>query len=719
MGVDSAGAWHTAERVRAAIAAKEASRSDSLQLAVAELALGRPDRARELAGPMAEPGSASTPAVLAILGHAEFGVGNFRRAGQLFALVADAVDGAERGVFSARAGVALEQAGLQSEATRYYRRAAVLVPRISGWLAIREARGTEETIRALSLLRRAPPEAGVPASEVRGALYLGVGDTVRALAAYATAGNWAAATELAFSLGDTATGRLHAFRALESDDTSAVRIGLLHTLNGLPRPTGHDAYVVASAHRRLGELDEAISLLEALTAAGDTSAATLRRLGDLLSSRGQRRDALRVFERALSAEAEGSADDDFALAEYRRARLLTQVGRASDGYKALESFAEGRAWHGSAPYALYLVADWHRRGRRQSVADSLFARVAAKWPRSTYAGRARMTLAGSALARRDTVEAMGWYLAEARSNTTDRRAAQYFHADLLNRTGDSLAADGEWRRLAREDSLGYYGLVARRALELDEPVYAPGATHPPNGEVSQTLERLDLLHLTFLDDEAQEALRYQLAREDLSGDETLALAEGLIERGWVQEGVNLGWRVARERTLNDPRVLRVIFPWPLRSLIEQEAAEHGVDAYLLAGLIRQESNFRPAVISRAGARGLTQLMPSTASGLARRHGIPWDRRYLTSAELNLHLGTSHLAALLRTYDGDVIPALAAYNAGGRPVARWLRYPEAKDPIRFVERIPYVETRGYLRTVLRNRSLYRGLYPATSSSSGAP
>jgi len=668
---------------------------------------------------MVEPIEAASPALLAVLGNAEFGVGNFGRAGQLFALVADAVDGMERGVFSARAGVALELAGLQSEATRYYRRAAVLLPRISGWLAIREARGTEETIRALSLLRRAPPEAAASASEVRGTVYLAAGDTVRALAAYSTAGSWAAATELAFSLGDTATGRLHAFRALESDDTSTVRSGLLYALGELPRPTGHDAYVIASAHRRLGELDEAIGLLESMAAAGDTSAATLRRLGDLLSSRGKRRDALRVFERTINTEVEGSANDDVALAEYRRARLLIQIGRASDGYKVLEEFAERRAGHSRAPYALYLVADWHRRGKRQAVADSVFALVATNWPRSTYGGRSRMTLAASALARRDTAEATEWYLVEARANTADRRAAQYFHADLLSRTGDSLAADGQWRRLAREDSLGYYGLVARRALGLDEPAYAPCEKHAPNGDVSRTLDRLDILRLTYLHDETQEALRYQLAREDLSGDETLALAEGLIERGWVQEGVNLGWRVARDRTLNDPRVLRVIFPWPLRSLIEQEAAEHEIDPYLLAGLIRQESNFRPAVISRAGARGLTQLMPSTASGLARRYGIPWDRRYLTSAEMNLHLGTSHLAALLRTYDGDVIPALAAYNAGGRPVARWLRYPEAKDPVRFVERIPYVETRGYLRTVLRNWSLYRGLYPPTPSSARAP
>jgi soluble lytic murein transglycosylase len=76
----------------------------------------------------------------------------------------------------------------------------------------------------------------------------------------------------------------------------------------------------------------------------------------------------------------------------------------------------------------------------------------------------------------------------------------------------------------------------------------------------------------------------------------------------------------------------------------------------------------------------------------------------------MHLGARHLATLLKSYDGKVVPTLAAYNAGSRPVARWLRYPEAADTVQFVERIPYVETRGYIRAVLRNRSLYRALYP---------
>ena len=188
------------------------------------------------------------------------------------------------------------------------------------------------------------------------------------------------------------------------------------------------------------------------------------------------------------------------------------------------------------------------------------------------------------------------------------------------------------------------------------------------------------------------------------------MAEALIARGWTSEGIRLGWRAASTLTLGDPRVVRVIFPWPMRDLIEAEATEFGADPYLLAGLIRQESSFTPDATSRAGAQGLMQLMPPTAAGLARRLGVEWDQRLVVVPDANLHLGVAHLTALIRSYDDELAPAIAAYNAGGRPVSRWLRYPEASDSFLWVERIPYVETRGYVRTVLRNRELYRALYP---------
>jgi soluble lytic murein transglycosylase len=86
--------------------------------------------------------------------------------------------------------------------------------------------------------------------------------------------------------------------------------------------------------------------------------------------------------------------------------------------------------------------------------------------------------------------------------------------------------------------------------------------------------------------------------------------------------------------------------------------------------------------------------------------------WLTVPDLNLHLGAAHLAALLRRFRGRVEVAVAAYNAGAAPVSRWITRPGAEDPDQFIEQIPFPETRGYVRAVLRNRDLYRALY-ATS------
>jgi soluble lytic murein transglycosylase len=235
----------------------------------------------------------------------------------------------------------------------------------------------------------------------------------------------------------------------------------------------------------------------------------------------------------------------------------------------------------------------------------------------------------------------------------------------------------------------------------------PRTSSPRSIEI---LEQVNFLRAAGFGEEEDALVGTVVAQPPGSPHEWLDVAEGLTQLGRTADAVRLGWRAASALTLNDPRVIRVIFPWPLRDAIEAEAREFGVDPYLLAGLIRQESAFRVKVVSRAGAQGLMQLMPPTAQDVARRLGVEWDRSLLHVADANLHLGASHFAGLLKRYDGAVIPALAAYNAGGTAVRRWLRFPEARDRALFVERVPYRETRGYLRTVLRNRALYRALYP---------
>lgn len=702
--LDTTGWWHKAGALRRPVADRHASVSEVLQLAEAELGLGRPDRAMKLLQTAVPTDSLGARGWL-LLGTAALVAGNPATAAPALLESAAGLHGTLRGVVLTRAAEAYRLVGADSVAVGLYREAGALLPPIAGWLAVREAAVTRDPARALRLLRRAPPEAAFDAARVRAATLLASGDSARALLSLLRAEAWGPALNVATALNDPVSARRAAYAAALADDTALVRQAVRAIESGLAPTTQRECFVAAAGLNRVGRTREAIRLLQNAAARGDTSAALLRRVGDLLSSLGARRDAVDTYARAMR-----QSGPDAQLAAYRRARLMTRLRPAADGYAALVAFADQHPEHDDAAVAMYLVADWERDRGRQMAADSLLAELSERWPTARYASRARLALAQAALAAADTMTATAWYRAEVDAGAVQADAAQHFLADLARSAGDSVTAHALWRELASTDPVGYYGTVASAALGGAGPSFPPPPPLPENEAAARTLERIDLLQAVLLTEEADTVVRRQLRRREFPDDELLALAAGLIERGWTAEGVRLGWKAAATRTLSDPTVVRLVFPYPLRAMIEREAREHGLDPYLLAAVIRQESVFRPAVMSHAGARGLMQLMPATAKDLARRAGVAWDPRYLSSAEANLHLGATHLAALLRQYDGRVVLALAAYNAGGRPVSRWLRYPEASDPVRFVERVPYVETRGYLRAVLRNRALYRALYP---------
>ena len=136
---------------------------------------------------------------------------------------------------------------------------------------------------------------------------------------------------------------------------------------------------------------------------------------------------------------------------------------------------------------------------------------------------------------------------------------------------------------------------------------------------------------------------------------------------------------------------------------------------LVAALIRQESLFDPGATSSAGARGLMQVMPDLGKKVARSLGYEgWDPVLLYQGDANLEIGTVHLKELLEA-QGNVVEVLAAYNAGGHRVVRWKTRLGAEDPELLAERIPFVETRDYVRIIQRNRALYRALYAWAEAS----
>ncbi len=140
-----------------------------------------------------------------------------------------------------------------------------------------------------------------------------------------------------------------------------------------------------------------------------------------------------------------------------------------------------------------------------------------------------------------------------------------------------------------------------------------------------------------------------------------------------------------------------------------ERAEKGVDPYLVHSIIRQESLFQTDALSRAGAVGLMQLIPSTGEETARRLGIHAFRRGdLLKPALNVRLGTAFLSGLLKRYDGDFLRAVAAYNAGPKAVETWWK-EAGGDQALFLEKIAYAETRAYVRRVFATLLRYYRIY----------
>jgi soluble lytic murein transglycosylase len=157
------------------------------------------------------------------------------------------------------------------------------------------------------------------------------------------------------------------------------------------------------------------------------------------------------------------------------------------------------------------------------------------------------------------------------------------------------------------------------------------------------------------------------------------------------------------------RFWQLAFPFPYRSLIERHSRRRGLDPFLVAGLIRQESEFNPRAVSPAKAYGLMQVMPSTGRRLARTLRLRYRASLLFQPDYNLRLGTYYLRKLLDEYGGRVEPALAAFNAGNSRVDVWLEWYKYREPEEFLETIPLTETRGYVQSVLRNAEVYRRLY----------
>jgi len=162
--------------------------------------------------------------------------------------------------------------------------------------------------------------------------------------------------------------------------------------------------------------------------------------------------------------------------------------------------------------------------------------------------------------------------------------------------------------------------------------------------------------------------------------------------------------------LQIPALEKVIYPYPHRAIIEKYSAQYGVDPLLVVAVIREESKFLPQSESRKGAKGLMQLMPTTARSIAQSIG---DKTYsdddLLNPEKNIQYGTWYLASLEKEFSQNTSLVIAAYNAGRGHVQEWIKAGQIDPSNLLQETIPFKETRDYVGRVLNSYQKYMTLY----------
>ncbi len=647
----------------------------------------------------------------ALLARARLERGRPQAAADAEAALASAGEGADLGERLVLLARALDRADRLDSAAAVYRRAAMRLPAAADWLTLRAAGLTRDPEARAVLLAGVALPAAAPRVPWTDAL------------ARERSGDLAGAARLYDSLGATLTGLLlRAREARDPADRERLRADLFTAL----RPRLGEA----DSRRAIGLLDSAFAphrpvdeLLIARRAAavglheraatGFARGASTNLLtdgdritwGQTLARLGRHAEAIRQFERV-----KGSRQ---AEARYQRARSLLRLGRRVPALSALRALlTEGRD-SAIAATAGYLLANLHEDARDDAEARRIYREVARRYPATSFGPRAAFQAALITFLQGNhaTAEREFAALALRLGRRGEGTAALYWAGRAAAAGGADAPARRHWESLLEKYPDSYYVIPAAQRLNVPVPE-PPGEGAPLTGsEFALALDRAELLERLGLDFEAR-LERELVARQAERSITSLAeAARAFAARGHSGRALRLAQRALDRGAPLDGRLARLLYPLPVAHELAEEAQRVAVDPLLAAGLIRQESGFDPMARSVADARGLMQVVPSLGAVLARREQLSgWDPVLLYQPDLNLHFGLTHLAGVLRQYE-RVEHALAAYNAGGTPVRGWLALTGTRaDPEVFIERIPYVETRDYVRIVLRNREIYRILYP---------
>ncbi len=538
--------------------------------------------------------------------------------------------------------------------------------------------------------------------------------------AYAASGQTAKAAETLGNIYYTMPG------ATEADAAYAE----LRKLPSVPPPTVAQlktrAEALISRHRYADAADEYRSLVNAT---GPDERPKMRlALADALHRGGRNRDAKQELDSLGTLSAELNAQRLYLLGQvafaandndtfYRTVDELRQVDPTSlwleqallsaanlhlvhhEYDQALDAFREAQQRFPDGPRASYVhwKAAWLtlRQGRNEDAKKAFEEQIAlypsgGETPAALY-WRAR-------LAEEDNQFAM----ARAFYQKLSDRYRNFYYAELARQRLKSLPAAG--------DATTQYAL-----LDRIPPLDSSGKvtdSDPPADELH--VQNAELLANGGLVDFAVRELQ-AAASTDGGSWAPAETAQLYVETGHYDRAIEYMKHSAPNYfALDIPDLPRkyweALFPKPYWADLKRSSAANGLDPYLVASLIRQESEFNPVAVSRANAVGLMQLLPKTGKLVAKESKLKrYNPSQLYTPAVNMQIGTRYFRGMVDKFGGSFEYALAAYNAGSDRVNEWLAQGKYRDPQEFVESIPFTETREYVQAILRNASVYKQLY----------
>jgi soluble lytic murein transglycosylase len=439
----------------------------------------------------------------------------------------------------------------------------------------------------------------------------------------------------------------------------------------------------------------------------------------------KRDDSQHLFESILqnqSASVEAKAQTLYFLAEIARDKDDGQKNR--DYVAQLRTLAPESTWMSDA---LLSAGNMYLLRRDYETAVPFYAEVYQRQKNGKASAYSHWKTAWLTyrMGKKDDAKRLFEEQLSMYPNSAEVPNAIYWRGRMAEDEGNKGLARAYYQKLAENYRYYYYANLARERLPrvgeeiVDPPVLdgLPRPPAPPNDWETPAdnlrAQKAQLLANAALYDFA--VAEMQAASPGSPPWEAKSVAEIYNEQGsYIRSIETLKRAVPGYFAAEIPQIPRPVweglFPRPFWEELKRDATANRLDPHLVASLIRQESEFNPAAISRANAMGLMQLLPTVGKGMAKEMKIKhFSPDQLLVADTNLRMGTRYFKHIVDHYDGQVQYALAAYNAGEDRVNDWRKNGNFADVEEFVESIPFTETRDYVQAIMRNAVIYKLLY----------